>query len=183
MEGLKSTIRRHWKLGIVRSKDGPKDKEEALFLKKKFKGTCNKCGKIGHKEVDCWSGKGSGAKTKDSDNAAGGDEKRKCHKCKKVGHLKRDCPENKDSKKTEETGMFLGMEQAEKADCWVPVRAKTPIKKKLIKKVDCRVVILKTQPEKVRSYGSKGASCWGDWNDETEDGSCGSMLDLVPSES
>ena len=37
-----------------------KDPKE-LFFAKKFKGTCNKCGKLGHKGANCWSKKGKEA--------------------------------------------------------------------------------------------------------------------------
>ena len=42
-----------------------KDPEKAFFAKK-FKGTCNKCGKQGHKGADCWSKKGKEGSGKDA---------------------------------------------------------------------------------------------------------------------
>jgi hypothetical protein len=63
---------------------------------KKFKGTCRKCGKIGHKGLDCRSD--------------GGKMKGKCFGCGQEGHYKRDC-HKKEEKKADETstGTFVGM--------------------------------------------------------------------------
>jgi hypothetical protein len=52
VESLKRAIRNAHKDMKSRSKVP----EEAFFAKK-FKGTCNKCGKQGHKGPDCWSNK------------------------------------------------------------------------------------------------------------------------------
>jgi gag-polypeptide of LTR copia-type len=66
-----------------------KKKETDLALigmQKRFKGTCNKCGKKGHKAEDCWS--------KDNEKVEDGGTARfngKCHYCKKVGHKEQDC--------------------------------------------------------------------------------------------
>lgn len=77
---------------------------------KKFKLLCRKCGKQGHKAVDCWSGKkDSGRKTRDN-GCKGRSSKesfsRKCFHCGKKGHQKSDCHELKKDK--EEQGNVVG---------------------------------------------------------------------------
>jgi gag-polypeptide of LTR copia-type/Zinc knuckle len=66
---------------------------------KAFKGTCNKCGKQGHKARDCNTG-GETKNTNSNKKFSG-----KCFKCGDSGHMARDC------KKTTygERGMFVGM--------------------------------------------------------------------------
>ena len=59
----------------------------------KFEGTCDKCGKYGHKKKDCWSKGSSGGKG--SKGAGGKPSKEKfkgnCDHCGKPGHKKADC--------------------------------------------------------------------------------------------
>jgi hypothetical protein len=67
---------------------------------KRFKGTCNNCGKQGHKKADCrLPAKSSGGN--DGNNGGGGDrsgpDTRVCHRCKKVGHIARNCPQKQDA--------------------------------------------------------------------------------------
>eukprot|EP00523_Entomoneis_sp_CCMP467_P017929 CAMPEP_0168808550 /NCGR_PEP_ID=MMETSP0726-20121227/2628_1 /TAXON_ID=265536 /ORGANISM="Amphiprora sp., Strain CCMP467" /LENGTH=247 /DNA_ID=CAMNT_0008860507 /DNA_START=276 /DNA_END=1019 /DNA_ORIENTATION=- len=58
----------------------------------KFKGTCNYCGKKGHKAADCWSNLNS-PKYKGEGNSFGasGRFKGKCNYCNKMGHKLADC--------------------------------------------------------------------------------------------
>ena len=76
---------------------------------KKFKGTCNGCGKQGHKKADCWEEKkkkqGEGSAKKDNGNSDGNkrEDKRKCYKCQQVGHIAKDCPTKSGS-----DGFFVG---------------------------------------------------------------------------
>ena len=70
---------------------------------KKFKGTCNKCGQIGHKGINC-----------PNENKKGADlqsETRKCYNCGKIGHLANSCREPKNNfRKRESTtsGTYVG---------------------------------------------------------------------------
>ena len=68
---------------------------------KKFKGTCNKCGAIGHKGVNC-----------PEENKNRGDahlEKRTCYNCGKIGHLASACREPKNFRKgSTGTGTYVG---------------------------------------------------------------------------
>eukprot|EP00969_Alexandrium_andersonii_P368773 15473655-Alexandrium_andersonii.AAC.1 len=74
---------------------------DALNLRAAFSGTCNNCGKVGHKAENCWSkGKGKG---KNSEKGAKGKVKGKqkgknekggkptCSNCGKVGHKAENC--------------------------------------------------------------------------------------------
>jgi hypothetical protein len=69
------------------------DGEHALYAGAgRWKGKCNKCGKQGHKAVDCRSN-GAGA-NKAKTSKGGGAGKRfdgKCHYCQKTGHRASDC--------------------------------------------------------------------------------------------
>ena len=68
---------------------------------KRFKGTCNSCGKQGHKKADCWDEKRS-AQGEDSAKKGGSNsdnknkkDKRMCFKCHEHGHIVKDCPTKK----------------------------------------------------------------------------------------
>ena len=78
----------------------------------KFKGTCNKCGKQGHKGKDCWENeanadkrpswwqpgtrqigvRGTGGGGGNSNNG-GRRFQRKCYKCGSTDHIRKDCPQ------------------------------------------------------------------------------------------
>ena len=111
---LKQQIRLFYKRTFKdKSKSGSKKQSEmalnteqtnAMYQPKKFKGTCNGCGKVGHKKADCWKEKN---KNRNNDggreNNDSKEDKRTCYRCQKKGHIARDCPE-----KSQETGMFVG---------------------------------------------------------------------------
>ena len=69
---------------------GKMDEATLVAFVKGFKGSCNKCGKYGHKGVDCRSDRSKGPMFKSQDG-----QKRpfkgKCHHCGIIGHMKRDC--------------------------------------------------------------------------------------------
>ena len=48
-----------------------------------FEGTCNNCGKKGHREIDCWE--------KLSEKRPIGNRRIKCYFCEKLGHKESDC--------------------------------------------------------------------------------------------
>lgn len=52
-ETMRNCIRIKYKK-MQRLKNKEDTKEVALFTKKQFKGACDKCGKTGHKSVDCF---------------------------------------------------------------------------------------------------------------------------------
>ncbi len=70
------------------------DGEHALYAGAgRWKGKCNKCGKQGHKAVDCRSNSQSG-KGRTGNGGGGNGGKRfegKCHYCQKTGHRASDC--------------------------------------------------------------------------------------------
>jgi hypothetical protein len=100
-EGFEEVITDHWTSTLQGVAKG-KDSEMALtaFASKKFKGTCNHCGKQGHKVTDCWKkngkdgNKGTDAKKKDW---SGQPDTRKCYNCDTIGHISRNCPKKKES--------------------------------------------------------------------------------------
>jgi hypothetical protein len=55
----------------------------------RWKGKCNKCGKQGHKAVDCCSNGARAHKDKADKGAKGFDGK--CHNCQKTGHRASNC--------------------------------------------------------------------------------------------
>ena len=85
------------RLQYYRMKDSKKAKSEmALYASSQFKGTCNFCGKYGHKAVDCKQKKKKGKDNKkNQDNKKDKDKKKKftgkCIYCDKVGHKWQDC--------------------------------------------------------------------------------------------
>jgi Reverse transcriptase (RNA-dependent DNA polymerase)/gag-polypeptide of LTR copia-type len=79
------------------SKDLVGEKAFAGFGKGQFKGRCHKCGKQGHKSVDCYSkfpkknddGQSKGNYKKNGGSSGG--FKGECHYCHKPGHKKSEC--------------------------------------------------------------------------------------------
>jgi hypothetical protein len=77
----------------------------------KFKGTCNKCGKQGHKSKDCWENEANADKRPanwrpgtrqiggrrngggSNNNGGGQGYQRKCYKCGSTDHIRRNCPQ------------------------------------------------------------------------------------------
>ena len=93
---VKRTYQEFWKDYILTEGNSESKTGEAYHTEeaggkkpwKRFKGTCNNCGKQGHKKVDCWElhpEKKKGGKPK-------GQEKRKCFNCNEIGHIAKNCP-------------------------------------------------------------------------------------------
>ena len=79
----------HKQYRIAGHKTGKKSKEEtdddneiALAEVDEFNGSCNHCGKKGHKEIDCWS--------KYSEKRPSGNGRIKCNFCNRMGHKESD---------------------------------------------------------------------------------------------
>ena len=111
------------------------DKDKMVFLLyKKFKGTCRKCGKQGHKAVDCPTkddknkndrnrnfGNRNGRRdnnfnhcNNDRNNGNRGNKPPpKCYSCGETGHISPNCP----NKKKEANAFFLGHIEMEMGDC------------------------------------------------------------------
>ena len=113
-EDMKEKIQEYWKVNFEQDTTTKKKSHLALATQtrgngsnwKNFKGTCNKCGKQGHKAVDCWSKKtGNGGGGQGGRQGGNGSDNRKCYNCNKIGHISRNCP----AKKANEQGMFCGV--------------------------------------------------------------------------
>jgi hypothetical protein len=114
LKDMKKSISAHWKFFIKDDEksdevfcgeDGKSKTGKKSWTSKKFKGDCRKCGKQGHKAVDCHVKSGN-----ENSSTTGGANNPKnagvtCHACQAKGHHARDCP----NKKTEEFGLFCGM--------------------------------------------------------------------------
>ena len=83
----------------------------------RYKGKCNKCGKQGHKAVDCRSN-GAGANKAKNGKGGGGGKKfeGKCHYCQKTGHRASDCFKKKRDKGREQANTAKDSDKEEIAD-------------------------------------------------------------------
>jgi hypothetical protein len=74
------------------------DKDDVALFGGGFKGNCNKCGKRGHKAVDCKSKAKKGEDKKPASGNSGSTESKpdmsnvSCNYCKEKGHMKDTCP-------------------------------------------------------------------------------------------
>ena len=84
-------------------------RDEVALYAKQFKGTCNVCGKIGHKGVDCFTLEKNKRKKEEymkkmnnKKNKGKGKQdksKVKCYSCQKMGHYSNECPDKKNKNK------------------------------------------------------------------------------------
>ena len=65
---------------------------------KYFKGTCNHCGKFGHKKADCWDLKKKTEKHQENEKKVQKDKSKvRCFKCGKLGYYANECKNDKES--------------------------------------------------------------------------------------
>ena len=109
-ESLRERLRAKFRRS--KTSDSMKKDEVALFTKQ-FKGTCNVCGKIGHKGVDCFTLEKNKRKKEEymkkmnnrKNKGKGKQDKSKvkCYSCQKMGHYSNECPDKKN--KNENAGL------------------------------------------------------------------------------
>ena len=119
-----------------------KIEEEQAFVAfcKQFKGTCNTCGKYGHKGLDCPERKENNSEGK-NEGTGGKDRlsndmksKIRCYYCKKKGHMKADCRKWKATKAAEQAKNAID-ENASKSDSEDELGFCCRVEKKIEKKV------------------------------------------------
>ena len=63
-----------------------------------FKGSCNHCGKYGHKKADCWDLKSKQESGQENERTGQKDKSKvRCFKCKKLGHYANECKNDKET--------------------------------------------------------------------------------------
>jgi hypothetical protein len=117
VEDIKDGLEEYWKRTIKTSTKTTATEEKALSVSDgkpkgkgggRFKGTCNYCGKPGHKAIDCFKRKKEqGENGGNGNGSAKNNGKNKsevtCFRCKKKGHKSYECPD-----KDPVTGLFVG---------------------------------------------------------------------------
>eukprot|EP00733_Pompholyxophrys_punicea_P000164 Pompholyxophrys_punicea_v1_NODE_28_length_5163_cov_5.731206.p1 type:complete len:571 gc:universal NODE_28_length_5163_cov_5.731206:57-1769(+) len=92
LEQLKKRVRAYYKrqtnLGHEADDDDDDENGAALVM---FKGRCSKCGKFGHKAVDCPSGNGGAGGNQYKREQKGPKVAGRCNWCNKPGHIERFC--------------------------------------------------------------------------------------------
>ena len=112
LDDLKSKIRAFYKRKF--KSEPSNDKEIALAITPKFKGTCRNCGRQGHRSNECRS-RPAGTKVDKPRHPPIVGKGLKCFNCNKyAGHISKDCPEPRrentttKNRESNETGMFVG---------------------------------------------------------------------------
>ena len=82
----------------IKSSDNSEQNMKKRCKGKYFKGTCNHCGKFGHKKADCWDLKNKKEKHQENEKKIQKDKSKvRCFKCGKLGHYANECENYKDS--------------------------------------------------------------------------------------
>lgn len=111
----------------------------------RFKGTCRKCGKYGHKAADCRGNNNNSRPNRQPGGEQGSNSEKLCYRCQKVGHIAKDCPN-----KNKQTGMFVGH-----------VATDEGIPRENTRKQEAEATKVETRPRRIELT-------WADWDEEIE---------------
>jgi hypothetical protein len=97
IQEVKKNVRDYYDLYVRDETKTNKNGEQAFFSKSKFKGDCRKCGKYGHKAVDCRSKGNTTEKRELTPEQRNKRKNVKCYNCQKMGHYASECNNQKNA--------------------------------------------------------------------------------------
>jgi len=135
VEQIRTKLNARYKRLIGQTEKSEEEKAFAAF-RKQFKGTCNTCGKYGHKGVDCPDRKENNSEGKEKGTSGKRLSKEmksqlRCYYCKKKGHVKADCWKWKAAEKAKNAVDGNASESESEDELGFCCRAETEIEKEV----------------------------------------------------